>query len=99
MIGEINKLLIFLFKLITVTLEDVSYLWGLPIKGVLVTGRSDRMWARSRMFELLGIRDVEVDLFMKKRGSDHSDWIMAKKMLRQRFKKLPDGADERTVHW
>jgi hypothetical protein len=77
----------------------VSCLWGLPIKGVPVTGRSDGVWARSRMFELLGIRDVEVDLFMKKRGSAHSDWIMTKKMLRQRFKKLPDGADEQTVQW
>ena len=64
-----------------------------------MTGRSDGVWARSRMFELLGIRDVEVDPFMKKRGFDYSDWIMAKKMLRKRFKKLPDGADERTVQW
>ena len=77
----------------------MSCLWGLPIKEVPVTGRSDGVWARSRMFELLGIRDVEVDLFMKKKRSDHSDWIMAKKMLHQRFKKLPDGADERTMQW
>lgn len=89
----------FLFKKITVTLEDVSCLWGLPISGAPVTGFTDGMGMRDRVYDLLGIREDEIENFMKKRSEKTSDWIMRKKTLRERFKRLPAAADEQMLKW
>ena len=52
----------------TVTLEDVSCLWGLSISGAPLTGFSDGASIKDRVFDLLGIPEDEQSDFMKKRG-------------------------------
>lgn len=68
-----------------------------------MTGFADGGRAKERVYDLLGIREEEQSEFMKKRGAEgtekRSDWIMQKKKLRQRFKKLPADADEQTLEW
>ncbi|XP_078156050.1 serine/threonine-protein phosphatase 7 long form homolog [Carex rostrata] len=81
------------FGEMTVTLEDVSCLWGLPITGVPVTGSTDGRNAKGRLFELLGIKEHEQSALMKKRGPEGNErsmeLIFLKSKFRERFEKLP----------
>jgi hypothetical protein len=86
-------------QIITVTLEDVSCLWGLPIRGEPVTGITDTTSISDRLYDLLGVTDEEVRGLMKKRGSVTSDVLIAKKALRERFRRLPQNATDEQLRW
>ena len=76
-------------------------MWGLPISGDPVTGITDSASIQDRLYELLGIKDDEIKGFMQKMGKNdkRSDMVLAKKALRERFKRLPTGASEQEKRW
>lgn len=77
----------------------MSCLWGLPIRGDPVTGMTDSASFQGRLYELLGVKDNEVKGLMKKRGRDTHDMLVAKKALRNRFKKLPANVTDEQLKW
>lgn len=91
----------FSFGEMTLTLEDVSCLWGLPISGEPVTGISDDdSESNSKMLrELLGID--EDDPIRKKRKSagrmKTSEYALSLKELRERFSVFPDDPSQADV--
>ncbi|XP_078170655.1 serine/threonine-protein phosphatase 7 long form homolog [Carex rostrata] len=91
------------FGEMTVTLEDVSCLWGLPITRVPVTGSTDGTNAKGRIFELLGIKEHEQSELMKKRGPEGNEKCMEltflKSKFRNRFKELPGKHNDQTLKW
>ena len=84
-------------------MEDVSCLWGLPITGVPVTGSTDGINAKGRLFELLGIKEHEQDDLMKKRGPEGNkksvELTFLKSAFRDRFQDLPPQRDAQTLKW
>ena len=78
-------------------------MWGLPISGDPVTGITDSASVQGRLYELLGVPDHEIKGLMKKRGKDAnertSDMLVAKKALRERFKRLPQDASDQELRW
>ena len=78
-------------------------MWGLPITGVPVTGSTDGMNAKGRLFELLGIKEHEQSELMKKWGSGENkkcmEFIFLKSKFRDRFQDLPPSRDDQTLKW
>ena len=78
-------------------------MWSLPITGVPVTGSTDGMNAKGRLFELLGIKEHEQIELMKKWGSKGNERSMEltflKSKFRERFEELPATRDEQTLKW
>ncbi|KAF6998783.1 hypothetical protein CFC21_014870 [Triticum aestivum] len=89
----------------TITLQDVSCLWGLPIHGKPLVGKADAQW--SEIFEsLLGIPMDEQHMKQKKRrkGDDNvvvrnSQYSLNLGKLRERFHVLPDNPMDREINW
>jgi hypothetical protein len=54
---------------------------------------------QGRLYELLGVKDNEVKGFMKKRGKDTHEMLVAKKALRERFLKLPTVVTDEELKW
>ena len=77
----------------------MSCLWGLPITGEPITGFTNSARFQGRLYELLGVKDDEVKGFMKKRGNDTYDMLIAKKAVRERFKTLPTDANDEQLKW
>lgn len=81
----------------TITLEDVSCLWALPITGLPVTGMSDGNW-EGLVNECLGVGAWDALMKPKKRSSaiQKSGYAINLKSLRNRFKAMPSGQGEPT---
>src|SRR5271157_3667251 len=80
----------------TITLQDVSCLWALPITGSPVTGPSDGDWP-NLVDELLGAGTASAVLKKKKRSGPNdpqvvrstSGYAINLKLLRDRFTAMP----------
>ncbi|XBI19446.1 hypothetical protein VPH35_060971 [Triticum aestivum] len=89
----------------TITLQDISCLWGLPIHGKPLVGIADAPW--SELVErLLGIPVDEQHMKQKKRrkGDDNivvrdSQYSLNLGKLRERFHVLPDNPMDREINW
>ncbi|XP_045087291.2 serine/threonine-protein phosphatase 7 long form homolog [Aegilops tauschii subsp. strangulata] len=89
----------------TITLQDISCLWGLPIHGKPLVGIADAPW--SKLVErLLGIPVDEQHMKQKKRrkGDDNivvrdSQYSLNLGKLRERFHVLPDNPMDREINW
>ena len=88
----------------TVTLQDVSCLWGLPIRGEPVTGLVDGPW-NALVDQCLGVGAANELMKSKKKSGPDGDPIYSVSgyainlgRLRRRFRKMPDGPDEPTHH-
>ena len=81
----------------TITLDDVSCLWALPITGLPVTGMSDGNW-EGLVNECLGVGAWDELMKSKKRPSEikKSGYAINLKRLRNRFKAMPSGQGEPT---
>jgi hypothetical protein len=81
----------------TITLQDVSCLWALPIVGLPVTGASDRTWS-ILVDQLLGNGTASAVLKKKKRSGPNdtqevraqSGYAISLKELRIRFAAMPN---------
>lgn len=80
----------------TITLQDVSCLWGLPIQGDPIIGESDAMWGPT-IEKYLGIPISEQRMQQKKRKKKgtkdvvitYSGYSISLPMLRERFHAMP----------
>jgi len=54
---------------------------------------------QGRLYELLGVQDNEVKGLMKKRGKDTHEMLVIKKVLRERFLKLPTVVTDEELKW
>lgn len=89
----------------TVTLQDVSCLWGLPIQGDPVTGESDAMWGPV-IEEYLGIPISEQGMEQKIREKKDTEDVMITNsryyirlpMLRERFHAMPDNPTQEQIN-
>lgn len=86
----------------TITLQDVSCLWGLPIRGLPVSGVSDGDWI-ALANECFGDGVGSNLMKPKKRSRDGDDAVYSisgyainLKCLRDKFIAMPDGLDEPT---
>lgn len=89
----------------TITLQDVSCLWGLPIHGRLITGQADGSWV-DMIERLLGIPMEEQHMKQKKRKKEddmtmvsYSRYSISLSKLRDRFRVMPKNATEREINW
>ena len=89
----------------TITLQDVSCLWGLPIHGKPLVGIADAPW--SELVErLLGIPVDEQHMKQKKRRKGDGNIVVRDSQyslnlgkLRERFHVLPDNPMDREINW
>ena len=86
----------------TVTLQDVSCLWALPIQGIPVTGVSDSNWS-GLVDECLGVGAASEVLKRKKRSGPDAEvvysisgYAISLTRLRNRFAAMPNGPGEPT---
>lgn len=89
----------------TITLQDVSCLWGLPIHGRPITGQADGSWV-DMIERLLGIPMEEQHMKQKKRKKEddmtmvsYSRYSISLSKLRDRFRVMPKNATEREINW
>ncbi|XP_044406762.1 serine/threonine-protein phosphatase 7 long form homolog [Triticum aestivum] len=89
----------------TITLQDVSCLWGLPIHGKPLVGKAYAQWSEI-VERLLGIPVDEQHMKQKKRrkGDDNavvrnSQYSLNLGKLRERFHVLPDNPMDREINW
>uniref|UniRef100_A0A8R7TKD3 Aminotransferase-like plant mobile domain-containing protein n=1 Tax=Triticum urartu TaxID=4572 RepID=A0A8R7TKD3_TRIUA len=89
----------------TVTLQDVSCLWGLPIHGKPLIGKADAAWS-GLIERLLGIPVDEQHMKQKRRRKDddnvavkNSQYSLNLGKLRERFQVMPDNPVDREIHW
>jgi Plant mobile domain len=78
---------------LTVTLQDVAYILGLPIDGAAICGIIDGQGWRDRVEALLGVRPADPNPEIKdtKTAGVKSQWI------REQFQACPNGAPEVVV--
>ena len=78
----------------TVTLQDVSCLWGLPISGITVVGPSD-----DGLMELMEncFGEEMTDILLLNKGNTTSDFRISLHMLRVHFSHLRDNATDEEV--
>lgn len=89
----------------TITLQDISCLWGLPISGKLIVGQSDGNW--SDMIErYLGIPPEDQEMKKKKRKKEddtfalsYSRYSITLSKLRDRFRVMPSNPTQREIDW
>lgn len=89
----------------TITLQDISCLWGLPISGKLIVGQSDGNW--SDMIErYLGIPPEDQEIKKKKRKKEddtfalsYSRYSITLSKLRDRFRVMPSNPTQREIDW
>jgi hypothetical protein len=80
----------------TITLQDVAYLWGLPIDGILVTGVSDDDW--TPLVETSFGRHIDASAWISKRRGigDQTVYTFSFSLklswLREHFSNLPEDA-------
>lgn len=79
----------------TVTLQDMSCLWGLPIHGKPIISQADGPWV-DLIEGLLGIPANEQKMKQKRRKKEdettvvrHSQYSLSLRELRDRFPKMP----------
>lgn len=89
----------------TITLQDISCLWGLPISGKLIVGQYDGNW--SDMIErYLGIPPEDQEMKKKKRKKEddtfalsYSRYSITLSKLRDRFRVMPSNPTQREIDW
>lgn len=89
----------------TITLQDISCLWGLPISGKLIVGQYDGNW--SDMIErYLGIPPEDQEIKKKKRKKEddtfalsYSRYSITLSKLRDRFRVMPSNPTQREIDW
>lgn len=81
----------------TITLQDVSCLWGLPIKGTPIIGYSN-IGAWSLVRNLLGTGEsLQPFKINNSRNNDRSRYNISLKWLRHTFLELPAGSSDEVV--
>ena len=79
---------------LTVTLQDVSCLWGLPISGSVVTGSSDE--GLIELVENCLGNDMR-DALLQQKGNTQSGFRISLHLLRVHFPKLREGATDQEI--